>query len=163
MAVDSAGNLFIADYGRIRKVSPDGIINTLVEKISGPLEVDAAGNLFIANTPFIDTTENSNVISKITPDGIVTTAAGGGHISGNTLGWAGVSKDACLDDLSGDGGPATQTGLCRLTSIAVDAIGNLFVGEEFYEDVANEGGAWALRKVSPDGIISSSRMGSPAE
>jgi sugar lactone lactonase YvrE len=153
LAVDSGGNLFMADYGRIRRVSPDGIISTVVEKISGPLTVDASGNLYIANTNFIDP-GHTNIVIKLAPDGTMSTVAGGGAVSGNTLGWTGVTSSACLDNLSGDGGSATQTGLCRLTSLAVDAAGNLFVGEEFYDDPAADNGAWALRKVSPDGTIS---------
>jgi hypothetical protein len=48
--VDGTGNLFIADYRRVRKVSPDGIIITIAEQTSGPLAADGAGNLFIADT-----------------------------------------------------------------------------------------------------------------
>jgi hypothetical protein len=130
IAVDRAGNLFIADAGRTRNVSPDGIINTLVEGISGPMAIDMAGNLFVANSNF-NNFNAANVVVKIAPDGTMITVAGGGHVSGKTLGWSGVSSSACLDDLSGDGGPATQAGLCALTRIASDAAGNLFVGEEF--------------------------------
>jgi NHL repeat-containing protein len=148
IAVDSAGNLFIADYHRIRKVSPDGIINTVVDQISGPLAVDNAGNLFIASNM-----ANPNVVVKVAPDGTMTTVAGGGPVSGNTLGWTGVTSSACLDDLSGDGGPATQTGFCELRSLALDSAGNLFVGEAYYVDPGAEGYAWALRKISSDGII----------
>lgn len=94
-----------------------------------------------------------NVVVKLAPDGSMTTVAGGGAVSGNTLGWTGISISACVDDLSGDGSPATQTGLCTVGALAVDASGNLFVGEQFYFDPADDNAAWALRKVSPDGII----------
>jgi hypothetical protein len=151
VAVDGLGNLFIADYGRIRKVSADGIINTLVEKVSGPLTVDGAGNLFVANTTFDP--GNRNMVVKIARDGALTTAAGGGEVSGNTLGFTGLTSSACVDDLSGDGGLATQTGLCSLTGIAVDRTGNLFVGENWLDDPVGQAGEWVLRKVSPDGII----------
>jgi trimeric autotransporter adhesin len=74
VAVDSVGNLFIADRDdyRVRKVTPDGIITTVAGTgkgefsdvgglatsagLRGPhgLAVDAAGNLFIADTDWWD-------------------------------------------------------------------------------------------------------------
>jgi sugar lactone lactonase YvrE len=70
IAVDGAGNLFIADWGnnRVRKVSPDGIITTIAgngiqdysgdgglassASISGPtaLAVDGGGNIYVADS-----------------------------------------------------------------------------------------------------------------
>jgi len=144
VAVDGAGNLFIADYGRVRKVSPDGIINTVAENVSGPLAADGAGNLFVAS---------NNIVVTVAPDETMTTVAGGGPVSGNTLGWTGVSGSACMDDLSGDGGQATQTGLCALTGIAVDGADNLLVGEDWYYGPGADNWAFVVRKVSPDGII----------
>jgi hypothetical protein len=83
----------------------------------------------------------------------MSTVAGGGPVSGNTLGWTGVTRYACVDDLSGDGGQAAQTGLGALTGIAVDGAGNLFVGENFYDDPVADGSDFVVRKVSPNGII----------
>jgi sugar lactone lactonase YvrE len=105
VAVDSSGNLFIADTGndRIRKVTPDGVISTVAGNGTygysgdgGPatsaqlyspssVAVDSAGNLFIADV-------NNNLIRKVTPGGVISTVAGNG-----TYGY------------SGDGGPATST------------------------------------------------------
>src|SRR5437870_3715056 len=50
VAVDPAGNLFVADGPRIRKVSPDGIIATVagVGGLAPDVAVDGSGNLFIA-------------------------------------------------------------------------------------------------------------------
>src|SRR5438094_666299 len=67
LAVDAAGNLYIAGSARVRKVTPDGIISTVAgngtpgfsgdggpatsAQLNGPaaLAVDAVGNLFIAD------------------------------------------------------------------------------------------------------------------
>src|SRR5207237_9140909 len=91
LALDTAGNLFIADYGnrRIRRVSKDGIITTVAGSGAccfsgdgGPavnaalatplgLSVDAAGNLFIAD-------EYNHSIRKVSTSGIITTVEGDG-------------------------------------------------------------------------------------
>jgi uncharacterized protein (TIGR03437 family) len=141
VAVDAAGNLFIADYNnyRVRKVSPGGIISTVAGngayKFSGdggpatsaPLShpsgvaVDAAGNLFIADT-------YNNRVREVTAGGIISTVAGNGS-----------------QGFSGDGGPATSASLNQPFGVAVDAVGNPFIA-----DTANS----RVRKVSPGGIIS---------
>jgi uncharacterized protein (TIGR03437 family) len=120
VAVDSAGNLFVADGPRIRKVSPDGIIATVavVGGLAPDVAVDGFGNLFIAEA-------FTSRILKVSPDGIMNTVAGTG-----TAGF------------SGDGGPATSAALNSLHRVAVDGSGNVFFGDLF-----------RIRKVSPDGII----------
>jgi uncharacterized protein (TIGR03437 family) len=141
VAVDAAGNLFIADGGnqRIRKVSPSGIITTVAgngtqgyfgdggpatsaQLVAGSLAVDSAGNLYIA----------AGNVRKISPAGIISTVAGSG---------AACDEDSCPP--LGDGGPATSAGLYA-TSVGVDGAGNLLVA-----DVGNH----RIRKVSPEGII----------
>jgi NHL repeat len=139
VAIDSMGNLFIADYsGRIRAVrggtistiaggsdrfpapSGDGGLATDVP-ISTPLgvAVDKSGNVFFAT---------GNRIRKIDPKGILSTVVGSGA--------AGVF---------GDGGPAISAQLNRPQGIAVDAEGNLYIA-----DADN----CRVRKVTPNGIIS---------
>src|SRR5205807_2618751 len=90
VAVDAAGNIYLGEYaGKIRKVTPDGIITTIAgtgdsgfSGDGGPalqaqlyapygIAVDTAGIIYVADT------FNSR-IRKITPDGIITTLAGGG-------------------------------------------------------------------------------------
>jgi trimeric autotransporter adhesin len=142
MAVDSAGNLFIADGGnqRIRKVSPSGIITTVAgngtqgyfgdggpatsaQLVAGSLAVDSASNLYIA----------AGNVRKISPAGIISSVAGSG---------AACDEDSCPP--LGDGGPATSASMYA-TSVAVDGVGNLIIA-----DVGNS----RIRKVTPDGIIS---------
>lgn len=138
IALDTSGDLFIADGSRIRRVSPGGIITTIAgngtngfsgdgeQAIDAQLDgavavaVDTAGNLFIADYV-------NQRVRRVSPDGIITTVAGNG-----TVGY------------SGDGGPATAAALAQITGVAVDRTGNLFIA-----------GFNVVRKVSPDGIITS--------
>ena len=139
LALDSAGNLYVADYYnyRIRKVSPGGIITTVagngnygywadnvaatstgLSDLNG-VTVDPAGNLYMAASPRV---------RKVTPDGVITTIAGNG--ASPTFG--------------GDDGPAGKALLSVSYGVAVDAVGNLYIA-----DSSN----FRLRRVSPAGTI----------
>src|SRR3989441_697705 len=144
VAIDAAGNLFIADTinNRIRQVAAGtGIITTVAgtgtpgfggdggPAVSAQLTypssvaIDAGGNLFI-----VDTT-NSRIRKVTANTGIITTVAGTG-----------------VPGFSGDDGPATSAQLNYPTSVAVDAAGNLLIA-----DANND----LIRRVAVDtGIIS---------
>jgi sugar lactone lactonase YvrE len=141
IAVDEAGNLFIADTGnsRVRRVdAATGIITTVAgngkfsfggdggratsASLNSPedVAVDAAGNLFIVDT------FNSR-IRRVDTNGNITTVAGNGR-SGPL----------------GDGGPAINASLILPDGIVVDRMGNLFV-----VDTENN----RVRRVNTDGTI----------
>ena len=141
LAVDAAGNLFIADDGhhRIRKVDTKGVITTVAgngsQNYSGDgaaatkaslyrpagVAVDAAGNLFIADT-------NNFRIRKVDTSGVISTIAGNGAIA-----------------YTGDGGPAINASFSEPTGVALDAAGNVYV--------ADRGSANVVRKIDRAGII----------
>lgn len=141
VAMDKAGNLYIADAGnsRVRKVSPDGVISTVAgngtsgysgdggpaisAQLRGPagLAVDAAGNLYIAD-------HLDNRIRRVSADGMISTVAGRGD----------------TNPPLGDGGPATSASLAGPFGVVVDTSGNLYIADTFF---------YLIRKVSPAGII----------
>jgi sugar lactone lactonase YvrE len=141
IAIDSAGNLYIADSWneRIRKVTTDGIINTVAGGGTGGLgdggiataarfanpvgvAIDSAGNLYIADF-------DGCRIRMVTTGGVISTVAGNGNIFS-----------------SGDGGLATAGGVSYPTAVAVNSAGNLFIAEYGYH---------RIRKVTAGGVISS--------
>jgi hypothetical protein len=137
VAVDSAGNLYVADRGNstIRKVAPGGVVTTLagLAGSSGSADgtgsaarfdypsgvvADSAGNLYVADT-------YNCAIRKVTPGGVVMTLAGAGS-SG-----------------SADGtGNAAQFYFPH--GVAVDSADNVYVA-----DCNNH----TIRKVTPDGVV----------
>jgi sugar lactone lactonase YvrE len=142
VALDSAGNLYIADSGncRIRKVAVDGSITTVAGNGTpgysgngGPgtsaqlrfphgVAVDGAGNLYIADT------YNSRIRKVAAATGIISTVAGTAFVG-----------------LFGDGGLATDAELNHPYGVAVDTAGNFYIA-----DTANN----AIRKVTvANGII----------
>jgi streptogramin lyase len=127
VAVDGAGNLFIADWGneRIRRVDAvTGIISTVAgtgipgvggdgglatgASLNSPTgaAVDGSGNLFIADYG------NQRIRRVDAVTGIITTVAGIG-----------------VQGFAGDGGLATDASLSNPTGVAVDGAGNVFVAD----------------------------------
>jgi uncharacterized protein (TIGR03437 family) len=140
VAVDSSGNLYIADQGnnRVRKVSNgtittyagngtsgytgDGSAATSAEVLPSGLAIDSSGSLYI-------TSAASNVIRKVTSSGTISTIAGDASMA------AGYGSD----DVS-----ATKTALNLPVGVTVDSSGNIY-----FTDTGNE----RVRKVSSAGII----------
>jgi uncharacterized protein (TIGR03437 family) len=136
LAIDSAGNLYIADNGsRIRKVDTAGIIRTVAGSpnllpnlgfsgdggpatsaailgtgINQGVAVDSAGNFYFADVL-------NHRVRKVDTDGIITTVAGTGAVIG-------------------------ANALFNPSSVAVDGAGNLFIA-----DTSNS----RIRKVDPAG------------
>jgi hypothetical protein len=126
VALDAAGNLYIADSGnsRVRKVNASSHVITTVAgtgvagfsgdggaatgaQLNQPagVTVDANGALLVGDT-------QNNRIRRVDTSGTITTVAGNG-----TYGYG------------GDGGAATSAALGHPNRVAVDSAGNLFVAD----------------------------------
>ena len=152
LALDAAGNLYIADSAnnRVRMVSPQGIISTVAgtgtagssgdganataATLRNPedVAVDSAGNLYIADS-------GNTRVRKVDSKGIITTFAGGS----DNIAYA----DRCTQDNmdAGDGTPAAKATLGSVSSVAVDAAGNVFISSL---------GMGRIRAVNLAGVIS---------
>jgi uncharacterized protein (TIGR03437 family) len=135
VAVDSGGNLYIADWGNyvIRKVLPSGTIVTIAgthvpgysgdgglavqARLNSPTDVavDSSWNVYF--------TDDSARVRAILTSGFITTIAGNG-----TTGY------------SGDGGTALAAQFNAPSGVAVDSTGNVYVSDS---------GNNALRKLQP--------------
>jgi len=141
LALDGAGNLYIADSGnhRIRRIDTEGIITTIAgtgergnagdggpatrAKLNFPngMALDGAGNLYFSD-------RRNHRVRRIDTLGTITTIAGSGGMKG----------------YSGDGGPATLAQLNFPTGIGVDNGGNLYI-----TDRDNH----RIRRVDTSGVI----------
>jgi sugar lactone lactonase YvrE len=137
IAIDAAGNLFVSDWAnnRIRKVTAAGVVTTFAGSgsygsangtgtaasfgFAQGLAFDGAGNLLVADS-------GNNLIRKVTPAGVVSTVAGSGATGGAD-------------------GPAASASFYLPLSVAVDAAGNVFVGDQWNATV---------RKITAGGTVS---------
>ena len=125
VAMDSTGNLYIADAGnnRIRKITPAGMISTVAGGQVGGFGGDG-GPAFSAqlNTPVdlaFDPADNFYIadmgnarIREVTAGGVISTLSGDG-----TAGF------------SGDGGPASAAEFDGVTGVATDPVGNIYIAD----------------------------------
>ncbi len=136
LAVDAHGVAYIADAGdnnRIRRVYPDGRVDTLAGTGEGwrdgpgaqaqfhtpsGIAVDAAGNVYVADT-------GNHRIRQIGADGVVSTLAGDGV--------AGFAD-----------GPAAQARFDAPMGVAVDSTGRVYVADTYND---------RIRVIEPDGTV----------
>jgi sugar lactone lactonase YvrE len=137
------GRLLLHDGALVERLEPDGSLLTLVGNgeyqdgsiadgtfasnlqtgVLRGMAQDAAGNLYLADAGL-------GRIFRVTPDGIVSTFAGGGD------------KDPGFQS---DGGPAAAARMASPRGMVFDSKGNLDIAEIFCN---------CIRRVSPAGIIS---------
>ena len=139
VAVDSVGNLYVADASSnsIRKITPAGVTSTMAGLPGGApgsadgtgsgagfsapegVAVDTAGNLYVADA-------GNDTVRKMTPSGVVTTLAG---LAGQVGSVDGTGSAARFGHPGG---------------VAVDASGNVYVA-----DTNNA----TIRRITPGGVV----------
>jgi hypothetical protein len=139
VAVDVAGNVYVADFGNstIRKVTGGGVVTTLAGSAGQPGSVDGARNQALFNGPngvavdsgcnvYVADSGNS-IIRKVSGrSGVVTTLAGAAGQSG----WVDGAGSAARFDYP--------------YGVAVDGAGNLYVADS---------GNSTIRKITSDGMV----------
>jgi len=137
VAVDAAGNVYVADYDnhRIRKITPGGVVSTFagtgqMGATNGPgasaqfrkprgVAVDLSGNVYVGD-------QDNHLIRKIAPNGVVSTFAGTGQMGATN----GPGASAQFNDPRG---------------VATDSSGNVYVADTFNH---------RIRKITPEGVVS---------
>jgi serine/threonine protein kinase, bacterial len=152
LARDAAGNLYITEAARIRKIDTRGIITT-VAPANNPqgIAVDSRGNLYFS--------ENQLTIRRLAPDGTLTTVVNAAGVAPQGLaidpgdarnardrlyftdvrGWrvfllqadgtTAIVAGTGSAGTGGEGGPATAADLFNPWQLAFDAAGNLYVAD----------------------------------
>jgi sugar lactone lactonase YvrE len=139
VAVDGSGNVYVADVSdnnTVRKITPAGVVTTLVGSAGVPGSADGTGSAARFNFPYgvaVDVSGNMYVadrnnctIRKITPAAVVTTFAGSVSVSGSA---------------DGTGNAARFNQPC---SVTVDGGGNIYVADTFNN---------TIRKITPARVV----------
>jgi sugar lactone lactonase YvrE len=150
VAIDAAGNVFVADElnHAIRKITPDGTTTTFAGAAGVSGTADGAGSVARFNRPtgvafdgngvLYVADHDNHTIRKIMPDGTVSTFAGQPGVAGSA---------------NGTGNAAT---FHNPVSLAVDAAGNVYVGDGDYfpsgGDPARQYGT--IRRITPSAEVS---------
>ncbi|MCX7172650.1 MAG: NHL repeat-containing protein [Proteobacteria bacterium] len=149
VAVDTNGNLYIADFNsnRIRKVTAAGVVTTVAgngsvgysgdggtatsAQLHGPhgVVIDFYGNLYFTDS-------NNHCVRKISTSGVITTVVGTG-----TSGYR------------GDSGPGTSAQLASPTGLAIDSwSGNLYIADTLNHRVRKLTVAGTISTVAGTGV-----------
>ena len=158
VAIDSAGTIYIADFGAnsVRTIDRGGVIHTLAGNgaadytgdggparaaaLSSPesVAVDRAGNVYIADF-------GNNVIRQVDTSGTIHTFAGSG-----TPGYA------------GDEGPAVAAQLLGPEGVAVDSYGGVYIADTGNNVIRNVDAAHTIHTFAGSGTGGFAGDGGPA-
>jgi sugar lactone lactonase YvrE len=155
---DKAGNLYISQYeeNRIRKVTPAGVVSTLVGGNTGfagdggavasalinrpsAMAFDSKGNLFFADT-------GNHRVRRIDTHGVITTVVGNGALGPD----------------SGNNIPAKNTALGLTLGLAIDEQDNLYISDLSGHRVYSVTPSGVFKQFAGNGTSGSAGDGGPA-
>ena len=153
IAVDSAGNLYVADRGNqtIRKITPAGVVTTLAGTAGVSGSADGTGAAAKFNNPYAVTVSGTtiyvadtfnNTIRKVTLAGVVTTFAGAAGVFGNVNGTGSAARF---------GGPY---------GLAASRTGTIYVAEFFNKEIRKISPARAVTTLAGSATTDGGGMGS---
>jgi hypothetical protein len=130
LAVDANANVYVSDLSLVRKITPDGTVSTLAGNVPASgysTRVDGKGSaagIVVADGISVDANGNiylgdEEVVRAITPDGTVTTIAGGG---------TGTTTD----------GPAKKASFGILRGLTVNPSGNLMYVTDYFTSLVRK-------------------------
>lgn len=139
-ALGRDGDIYIGEFGKIRKIDADGIITTVAGNGGFPFSgitydgelatsVPIPGRVVRMGPDESIYAASSTTVNRITPDGRVTTVAGIGY-----------------EGFSGDGGPATEALLNIIDDMVIGDDGSIYITDAYQQ---------RIRHVGLNGIITS--------
>ena len=129
LALDTGGNLYISDNASIRKVTPDGIISTVITGIyTGSLAVDPGGTLYFSS---------GSAIYKLSPGSSTPVL---------------IAGDPQTGGYSGDGGPALKALFRGPLHVTLGSGGQIFVGDEGNSRVRRITGDGTVTTIAGNGL-----------
>jgi hypothetical protein len=160
IAVDTSGNLYVSEpnYGRIRMISPSGIVSTLAYNLWGIEFIATSGTIIYA----ADTWNNrirkissdgtvSDFVSGITePRALVVDGSGNVYVAVEDFKICKISTAGAVSNFAGSGlygsadGTGSQASFGTIRGLTIDTSGNLYVA-----DTNNN----KIRKITPNRVV----------
>ena len=136
LAIDKNDQLFVSDYGAIRKITPTGMVSTITGVVGSPGNVDGAGALARVSPAGLAVDSNgviyfadptNSIVRRVSPNGVVSLLAG------------------CAGGRGNSDGPGEVAWFRSPYGVAVDAAGTIYV---------SDGGNHNVRRITPSGVVS---------
>jgi uncharacterized protein (TIGR03437 family) len=140
IAVDTAGNVLVADATQLWKISPTGAATSLVGGLHSPTGIAAApdGSIFIADT-------GAHVVLQWTATGSLNTIAGTGAAG-----------------FSGDGGPAVSAHLNGPAGVGIGANGVLWIADSGNNRIRSLTPSTVAPETAPIAVVNAASMATGA-
>ncbi|HWB26289.1 MAG TPA: choice-of-anchor Q domain-containing protein, partial [Chitinophagaceae bacterium] len=152
IAADTAGNVYINDYGALKKITPGGVVTTVVQ-VSGlnAIATDVQGNVYVTTDRDVEKVQPSNGAVTVlwsSPsaacNGIAVDGVGNIYFTYNT----GNRAYCLMKKIAPDGtvSNANSQDYVYADALAIDRTGNIYISEDYDEG--------DIKVVTPAGVQS---------